>query len=290
MRGTHLAAAVVALTALAPPTRAATPNLYEWVSAAPLVVAARAERLDGRFVEVRVLRVLRGDSPGNVLWVDRREANRDRVSGEQALDLKWGRTYLLLLNPTDEPPRPRAPRAFVLARGVDGARPLPEEGSAAVIEAVDRMVRVQDSSPSFLSWDEFGKMLEDDNPVLVETALDLFLKFRQGSAALMPTVRRLLDHPRVPVRQSAASLAGTILRRSGDAVPDPQGVLADLAARARRDPDAAVRSAATGALGLLPGPEPLPLLEEIAREDPEQSVRYAAERLLYERRLEAKGR
>jgi hypothetical protein len=33
----------------------------------------------------------------------------------------------------------------------------------------------------------------------------------------------------------------------------------------------------------------LPLLEEIAREDPEQSVRYAAERLLYERRLEAKG-
>jgi hypothetical protein len=45
-----------------------------------------------------------------------------------------------------------------------------------------------------------------------------------------------------------------------------------------------VRVAATGALSRLPGSEVQALLEEIAREDPEQTVRYAAERLLYERR------
>ena len=57
---------------------------------------------------------------------------------------------------------------------------------------------------------------------------------------------------------------------------------------ARRDVTPEVRVAATAALGKLPGPDVRTLLEEIAREDPEQSVRYAAEKRLYERRTEAK--
>jgi HEAT repeat protein len=284
MRAIHLGAALAGMLALLP-ARAET-NLYEWVSAARLVVAARPERLEGRFVEIRVLRVLRGESPGQVLWVDRREANRDRVSGEQALAFEWGRTYLLLLNPSDGQSRARAPNAFVLARGVDGARPLPEEGSGAVLDAVDRLVRLQDASTSFLPWADLGRMLDDPNPVLVETALDLFLKFRQGSPELLPAARRLLEHPRASVRRSAANLSATILSRSRE-IDDRTGVLADLAAAARRDPAAEVRVAATGALGRLAGPEVQTLLEEIARDDPEQAVRYAAERLLYERRLEA---
>lgn len=289
MRRTHLVAAlaiVVSLSALLPAH--AETNLYEWVSAARLVVAARPERADGRFVEMRVLRVLRGDAPGQVLWVDRREANRDRVSGEQALDLQSGRSYLLLLNPAEGQPRNRAPRAFVLARGVEGARPLPTEGSAAILEAVDRMVRLQDSSASFLPWTDLGRLLDDPNPILVQTALELFLKFRQGSTELMPAARHLLDHPRVEVRRAAAELSATILARARE-IDDREGVLADLAACARRDATAEVRAAATRALGRLPGSEVETLLEEIARDDPEQSVRYAAERILYERRLEATG-
>ena len=285
MRVVHLLAALLGVV-FAAPGRAET-NLYEWVSAARLVVAARPERLEGRFVEIRVVRVLRGESPGQVLYVDRREANRDRVSGEQALAFEWGRTYLLLLNPSEGQPRTRAPNAFVLARGVDGARVLPEEGSGAVLEAVDRMVHLQDTSSSFLPWTELGRMLDDANPILVETALELFLKFRQGSAELMPAARRLLDHPRAGVRRAAADLSATILARS-PVVDDRSGVFADLAAAARRDVAPEVRVAATGALGRLPGQDVRTLLEEIAHEDPEQSVRYAAEKLLYERRLEAK--
>jgi hypothetical protein len=282
MRAIHLVAALAGFLALVP-SRAET-NLYEWVSAARLVVAARPERLEGRFVEIRVLRVLRGQSPGQVLWVDRREANRERVSGEQELAFEWGRTYLLLLNPAEGQSRSRAPNAFVLARGVEGARPLPDEGSGAVLEAVDRLIQLQDSSSSFLPWTDLGRMLEDPNPVLVETALELFLKFRQGSADLLPGARKLLDHPRAAVRRAAADLSGTILGRTRDEVDDRAGVLADLAAAARRDVAAEVRVAATGALSRLPGSEVQALLEEIAREDPEQSVRYAAERMLYERR------
>lgn len=285
MRLFHVLAALLGIAA-ALPGRAET-NLYEWVSAARLVVAARPERLEGRFVEIRVVRVLRGESPGQVLWVDRREANRDRVSGEQALDLKWGRTYLLLLNPSEGQARARAPNAFVLARGVEGARVLPEEGEGAVLEAVDRLVHLQDSASSFLPWTELGRMLDDANPVLVETALQLFLKFRQGSGELMPAARRLLDHPRAGVRRAAADLSATILARTPE-VDDRTGVFADLAAAARRDVAAEVRVAATAALGRLPGPDVRTLLEEIAREDPEQTVRYAAEKLLYERRVEAK--
>ena len=285
MRLLHVLAALLGIAA-ALPGRAET-NLYEWVSAARLVVAARPERLEGRFVEIRVVRVLRGQSPGQVLWVDRREANRDRVSGEQALDLKWGRTYLLLLNPSEGQSRARAPNAFVLARGVEGARMLPEEGEGAVLEAVDRLVHLQDSASSFLPWAELGRMLDDANPVLVETALELFLKFRQGSGELMPAARRLLDHPRAGVRRAAADLSATILARTPD-VDDRTGVFADLAAAARRDVAPEVRVAATAALGRLAGPDVRTLLEEIAREDPEQTVRYAAEKLLYERRVEAK--
>jgi len=285
MRTVHLLATVIGILS-ALPTRAET-NLYEWVSAAKLVVAARPERLEGRFVEIRVMRVLRGQSPGQILWVDRREANRDRLSGEHALDLKWGRTYLLLLNPAEGQPKSRAPNAYVLARGVEGARALPEEGSGAVLEAVDRMVRLQDTSSSFLPWSELGRMLDDPNPVIVETSLELFLKFRQGSGELMPAARRLLDHPRSGVRRAAADLSGTILARTPD-VDDRTGIFADLAAAARRDIAPEVRVAATAALGRLAGSDVRTLLEEIAREDPEQSVRYAAEKLLYERRVEAK--
>ena len=58
---------------------------------------------------------------------------------------------------------------------------------------------------------------------------------------------------------------------------------------ARRDESVAVRVAATEALGGFSGPAVRAILEEIAASDPDQAVRFAAEKLLYNRRQEARA-
>jgi HEAT repeat protein len=57
---------------------------------------------------------------------------------------------------------------------------------------------------------------------------------------------------------------------------------------ARRDPAPAVRVWATWALGRFPDAAAVEVLEEISDSDPEQEVRYAAEKILLERRKTAR--
>ena len=255
-------------------------NLYEWVSGAPVVVVARIDEARGKYAEATALSALRGTLPpdGRVL-VDVRRANRDRTSGEMRLELEQGRSYVLLLAPASES------GIHVLVRGCEGARPLPAEGASVTVEAVARLVRIQDGDGPFLAWGELGPLLGDENPVLVETALDLFSKFHAASPELLPGLLRLLDHPRPHVRGQSAGLVGAVLARAGSDAPVPEASMAldELVARARRDPSAEVRAAATAAIGRISGPGVEDVLEEIARDDPDQVVRYAATRSLYER-------
>jgi HEAT repeat protein len=127
-------------------------------------------------------------------------------------------------------------------------------------------------------------MIEETNPLLVETSLALFVKFRRADSSLLPSLRPLLDHPRDDFRTQAIVVIGQILeRRGGVEGDDNSGLLAEIVGRARRDASVPVRAAATRALGAIRGPSMDEVLQEIARDDPEQAVRYEAERLLYER-------
>ena len=67
-------------------------------------------------------------------------------------------------------------------------------------------------------------------------------------------------------------------------LPDAADLRNDLVSRARRDAAVVVRIAATRALGGMHDANVQKVLEEIARDDPDQNVRYAAERLIYDRR------
>lgn len=270
-------------------------NLYEWTGPAPIVVAARSLGHDGKHVEVAIERVFRGalDASATVR-VDVRRANRERTEHADLAPLRLdvGESFLLLLEPGGKASAGR-PRLFELVRGVRGARPLPAEGAAAVLEVVELLVEVQDLRDHGRTWDRLTELLDDRRPVVVEIALQQFVKFREGGPDHLEAVRPLLAHSDAEIRRLSSELIGQIVERQASrGMAGESPLREDLAARARRDPDPAVRIAAATALGSFGGSAVDEILAEMAAEDPDQDVRYVAETLIYDRRrgLEAAGR
>jgi hypothetical protein len=274
--------AVLAVTE--PPPAPVSLGLYDWMATAPIVIAADIVADDSKFVKAVTREAFKGALvvDGTVL-VDLRRANRDREMGAPALDLEKGRAYLLLLQPSRRGKKEPYP-VFDLVRGVRGVKPLPVEGSAATIAAVARLAAVQERNNDAFLWATLPGFLEDDNPVLVDAALDLYVKFHRETAALIPVVSPLLEHPRPDVRRRAVLVVGRVLERADSAnVPERPDVIAELSGRARRDDDVTVRRVATAALASLPDAGVDETLRVIARDDPDQNVRFEAEKALFER-------
>lgn len=278
----YVGGAVLAVTE--PPPAPVSLGLYDWMATAPIVIAADIVADDSKFVMAVTREAFKGALvvDGTVL-VDLRRANRDREMGAPALDLEKGRAYLLLLQPSRRGKKEPYP-VFDLVRGVRGVKPLPVEGSAATIAAVARLAAVQERNNDAFLWATLPGFLEDDNPVLVDAALDLYVKFHRETAALIPVVSPLLEHPRPDVRRRAVLVVGRVLERADSAnVPERPDVIAELSGRARRDDDVIVRRVATAALASLPDAGVDETLRVIARDDPDQNVRFEAEKALFER-------
>ena len=259
-------------------------GLYDWMATAPIVIAADIAADDSRFVKVVTRSAFKGalivDSP---VLVDLRQANRERELGTPALDLAKGRAYLLLLKASPRGKKEPYP-VFDLVRGVRGAKELPVEGSAATLAAVARLSQVQERNNDAFLWAALPDFLEDDNPVLVGAALDLYVKFHRETAGLIPVVSPLMEHPRPDVRRRAVLVLGRALRRADSAdLPERPEVVAELSGRARRDDDLNVRREATTALAALPDAGIDETLRAIARDDPDQNVRFEAEKALFDR-------
>jgi hypothetical protein len=277
---------------LAPGSGAAQPNLFEWLALAPVVVAGENLGTYGKYAEFQVEGLLRGEgAPQGVIRVNVRRANRDRNRqvDKEALRFDKGLSYLLLLTPVATR-KPDALPTFELVRGARGAREIPPEGGETYLAAVRRFIRIQDRNDDLLTWREMSAMIEETNPILIQTALDQFLKFQRGDSELLGSLRPLLDHPSPLMRERAALLIGQILVRNGtEPLPDGPVLQSELVAKARRDSAVSVRVAATRALNGFDGRAVVEILEEIARADPDQAVRYTAERLIYERRTPRDG-
>ena len=285
MRALRAGAGILLLLIACGTAGAADLNLYDWMGKAPIVVYARVARTSTKLVDLEIRAVLRGPlERDKMITVHLRVANRERSLTETALRLPEGESYLVLLETA--PPRKKAERPqFRLVRGIHGVREVPREGGQALLGAARALARIQDRKSESARWQGMEGLLEDTNPLLLATALDHHLKFDRGEPELLLTIRPLLDHPQPDLRERAARLIAEILsRRGGPAIPESSMLQAELAGRARRDDAAAVRVAATRALHLLSGEGTEDLLQEIASDDPDQSVRYTAERLLYERR------
>lgn len=271
-----------------PPPEPVRFGLYEWMAVAPIVVAADVIADDGKFVVAITRTPVKGGRPaGSAFEIDLRQANRDREAGTPVLDLVKGRGYLLLLTSSTRGKNEPNP-VFALTRGARGARELPIEGSDATVEAAVRFGAIQERKSDELLWATLPDILQDVNPVLVDSALDLYVKFRRESAALIPILTPLLEHPRPDFRRRAAMLLGRVLARAGSAVLPERGELVSvLMGRSRRDDDATVRREATRALALVPDAGVEETLRAIARDDADQDVRFEAEKSLYERRQAA---
>jgi len=262
-------------------------NLYEWTQRAPIVIRATSLGEDGKYVDVLVTEVFRGDvQPEDVLMVDVRQANRerDKILERRAKRLDSTVDFLLLLQEAYIREKDGR-KIYTLVRGVYGARALPAESEEVWLRAVERFVEIHEMPSEAQAWRALTMMLEENDPLMLETALQEFTKFRRGDAELLLTVLPILDHPSPLLRQKATVLMGQILdRERGQEFPEQDDVRTGLIARARRDESAPVRVAATEALAVFPGNEIDAVLEQISDDDPDQEVRYAAQMVLLERR------
>jgi hypothetical protein len=279
---------IMPVLAMTPPSLAAEElSLFDWAEIAPVVVAGVAQEQDGRHTVFRIDRVLRGEvAAGESLLIDLRYANRrrDYDVDPRPLRLRPGTNYVVLLQKAS-PGKKKDKVAYRIIRGPRGARELPAEGAQALLDALERFILIQQMGDDRATWRLMGAMLEETNPVLLETALGQFLKFRRGDAELLPAIVPLLDHPSAEIRMSGCRLIGQIVSRYAAAgIEHEEELRSAVAARARSDEVVAVRVAATESLGAFEGREATEILQEIAAEDPDQSVRYAAERILFNRR------
>lgn len=293
MRPKTLAALVVA-AATALVTRAESPagSVYEWCAVAPLVVVGTSLGDNGRYHEIRIEQVLRGALlGGQTARVELQRANRDRDRSLEryALLLEEGRTYLFLLEPAPLAKAAKLP-TFRLVRGLRGVRELPSEGREALLGALGRCIGIQDLRDDRLVWHELGLVLEESNPLLIVAALDQFLKFHRGEPAHLASLRPLLDHPSPELRERSARVIGQIVAQHRTTeLPDGGALRNELVAHARRDDNVDVRIAATAALQGLDGEAVARILGEIADADPDQRVRYAAEKAIYDRLQHGRG-
>jgi hypothetical protein len=262
-------------------------GLYGWLEIAPDVVSGTAGEQDGRYTLFRIDRVLRGDaSSGEQVLIDLKYANRHRDYDvdPRPLRLVAGTGYVILLQKAPPAKRRDLP-VYHVVRGPRGARELPAEGSQAILEAMERFVLIQQMGDDRARWRLLGALLEETNPILLESSLGQFLKFRRGDVEMLPAIMPLLDHPASEIRASSCELIGQIVLRYGPSEIEAEAeLLSAVAARARRDEVVEVRLAATEALGTFTGMETTEILEEIASEDADQRVRYTAETILLDRR------
>ncbi len=273
-----------ALAVTEPPPDPIRLNLYEWMGTAPIVVAADVTADDGKFIQVVARAPIKGGLQAHsIVLVDLRSANRDREPGVKAADLMKGRGYLLLLKASTRGKNEPYP-VFDLVRGIQGLKALPAEGGDATIDAAAKLAEIQERKDDDLLWATLPDFLQADNPVLVDAALDLYVKFRHESLPLVPAIQPLLEHPRPDFRRRSVLLLGRILARAGVAdVPERAELVGELTGRARRDDDVLVRREAIAALARLPDPGIDETLRTISRDDPDQDVRFEAEKSTFER-------
>lgn len=259
-------------------------GLYEWMGTAPIVIAADILADDGKYVQAMTRTPIKGGLPEKaVVLVDLRNANRDRPQGVPAADLVKGRAYLLLLKPSGRGKK-EAYQVYDLVRGIKGLKDLPREGSEATVSAVVRLAEIQARSNDAYLWASLPELLQSENPVLVDAALDLYVKFRRESATLVPVLQPLLEHPRPDFRIRAVLLLGRVLARTGATdLPERPELVAELTGRARRDDDAAARREAVVALAPLPDAGIDETLGTIAHDDPDQNVRFEAAKSAFQR-------
>jgi hypothetical protein len=273
-----------AICAVAGPARAEVEELtlYQRTGRASLVVRGRALSDATRRPEVMVLETLKGSYPERtrLVVVPHSEDNTRPTPWLHREVFKKGQESVLFLEPfVDDFGRPGEAHVFKVMGARDGKLDLPPEGADALLNAVRRFAAVQALGQLEAQARALRGMLHEHNPYLLEAALSECRRFRLGETQDVMDLVPLVEHARPDLRRGALALLAQIIETPEPGAPPDfprQRVFEAVAARARLDEDASVRSAAVDTLEAFQDEAALALLDGIGASDPSQQVRYEA--------------
>ncbi len=290
-RGPLPAGLILILGLLLPGIPAAAPEtLYERLAYTDLVVHVRT--VDGtlRLAECQVLEVLKGSYEDEKLFIAFRADNTQREHYRDRITFMDDEESILLLAPVlDSLGHPRAANRFRLVGKLAGKIDLPREGAQATIDAVRHLSTIQNLTDIHQLWAAYRLLIMETNPILVETGFSQILKFRLGNPEMVPVLLDFLDSRDDGFRRSALQVQTQIFhksRRNQAPLGNEDHVVARLLTVAMEDPAPAVRVGAVQALNAYGRPDVLAALQQVARDDPSQFVRYEATVSVYRLRRE----
>jgi hypothetical protein len=261
--------------------------LYELTAHSEQVVSAKILEGEVKLALVEVVEVFKGDAhAGDHLQIAFRDFNLD-LTKQDRIQFNKGDTEILFLIPeVNLEGRPKGPNRYTLYRGRLGRLTLPREGEEIYLDAMRVFASLSAEKDIRKLYARLRGLLDNTNPLLVDTGLSETLRLDLMDRALLPKVLGYLQDP-APVRRTQALLLLTHYlgslkeaERSQDLFDE---VLPQVQVLARNDSEESVRGAAVETLGAWKGSEVLPMLQAISDLDPAQLVRYKAKVILLRR-------
>jgi hypothetical protein len=262
-------------------------DLFTRIERGQVVVLAKAVRT-GMKATLAVEQALRGRVASGEITLAFRAVNFGRAAGTPALEIHEGERAIFVLAPRDASGAGSGKLVFLPAGGSDARIPLPAEGAEALVEAARQIVALQDADNPSTTTAELARWLAGANPWLIDIALDQVARLGLADRDVAPALL-LRSRDASPMRRTKAVQAiGVALARgrlvSRGAARDPlageddviQAAWETVVRLARTDPEVEVRQAAIRELARRPTAKTTEILSAIARDDPDQTVRYEA--------------
>jgi hypothetical protein len=266
-------------------------DLSQRLSAGPVVVRARViEDFGKATLEVEHVYRSPGELPEKIRLAYRGD-NIARRPGDTAFEPVAGETAVFVLERwTDYYGELGDADLYRPAEDYRSRIPLPEEGRQALLQAVDELVRYEDSDRRAQSEAELRRWLDGRNPWLIDAALSHVALYGPPGPRWTRGLVEYVQASNPQRRKLAVRALGLGLSRgrlAGEETGNRELCRRALVQAARTDDDPDVRRAAVRALGRSGLQGLKPLLEVIAERDENQEVRYEAETLLLRAREEA---
>jgi len=265
-------------------------TLYQRVGRSPWIVFGEITKGEHRFVEIKVLEVLKGIYGREDLRLVWKLENFLRKSWEDGMVFKSGERAVFFLKryETDREDGKledwmKAEDLFSPSFGVQGKFPMPEEGASAYLEAIREFVRVTGISDPVAREDAELGFLSSANPHILQAGLERVIDERLAGPAQVPGLLALSDSPRDSVRLNALQALLQVAedsRSAGRKLENHQDVVNILKGKAMGEGGDLYRAEALKVVAALAGADERAFLERLSTDDRSQIVRYEAGRAL----------
>jgi HEAT repeat protein len=260
-------------------------TLFQMIARADIVAHVRVKDGEQRLALVDVVTPLKGELPAPQLRIDFRDLNLS-PQGQGMVVFRDGEEYVLFLERLQfRKPSEKKANILELFQGRRGRMLLPAEGNEVTLGAIRSLVPLAQAGPE-AQIEGLRGLLSSQNALLLEAALEELARLRAATPDDLPALLKMLGDLSPRIRSGAlpliASLFSGLGRTGTERTPDERAALALVLERARSDDDVAVRTESVRTLATWPvRDEVVGDLKAISKQDPSQTVRYEAERILF---------